>query len=48
MRKWDDDEKRENYYQKKNEKLGRFLVVGSMTVLVVYLGTVFLEMYLSA
>jgi len=47
MRKWDDDEKREDSKQERNEKLGRFMVAGSVSVLVVYLGTVFLELYLN-
>jgi len=46
MREWDDDEKSEDNRQGRNEKLGRFMVTGSVSVLVVYLGTVFLEIYL--
>jgi len=46
LKNWDDDEKKRDRWEKQKEKLGRYMFVGSTSVLVVYLGTVFLEMYL--
>jgi len=46
MRRWDDKEKRRDWWGKRQEKIGRYMFVGSTGILVVYLGTVFLELYL--
>jgi len=46
LKNWDDDEKRRDRWEKQKERIGRYMFVGSSSFLVVYLGTVFLELYL--
>jgi len=45
MRKWDDDEKRDERKENQQERRGRYLVFGAGSTLVVYLSTIFLEFY---
>jgi len=41
MGRWDDRERRRDWWGKRQERIGRYMFVGSSSILVVYLGTDF-------